>query len=200
MKTLVNRKSKIAYLFASLHLCAFALKAQPSAPPLPPLATNAVSTLAPFEAALTLLPYWDKTLTNTFNAGEFTLEAAPAWKTMTAAGSTPYASIGGDYFFQRYLAAGGELITFGNGQGSSSLDSALANLTLRKDIGNIAGYAMVGAGYDFNTCRFLAALGPGITYRYSTGIGLFLDTRWTIEGGSRERSGWLTRVGVQLHF
>ncbi|PWU18927.1 MAG: hypothetical protein C5B50_07875 [Verrucomicrobia bacterium] len=167
---------------------------------MPAGATNAANSLAPFQAALSLLPYWDKTLTNTFSAGEFTLEAAPAWKTMTAAGNTPYVSVGGDYFFKRYLAIGGELLTFGNGQGSSSLDSALANLTLRKDIGNIAGYALIGAGYDFNTDRFVAALGPGITYRYSTGIGLFVDTRWTIEGTAKERNGWLTRVGVQLHF
>ncbi len=73
-------------------------------------ATNQSGSLAVFNAALSLLPAWNPALTNSFETGEFTLESAPLWKSMSAAGTTPYNSTEADYFFTRNLGLGAEMI------------------------------------------------------------------------------------------
>lgn len=163
-------------------------------------ATNQTASLAVFNAALTLLPAWDPTQTNTFQAREFTLESAPLWKSMTAAGTTPYNSTEADYFITRNIAVGGEIISLGNGSGNNAIDTLNAAFTLRKDIGNIAGYLLLDGGYGFNQRRLEAAFGPGLIYQYQTHLRLFLDTRFEISGPQSNQSGFLTRVGLQIPF
>jgi hypothetical protein len=163
-------------------------------------ATNQTAALALFNTALSLLPAWDPTQTNAFQAREFTLESAPLWKSTTAAGTTPYNSTEADYFLTRNLALGGELISLGNGSGNNTIDTLNVAFTLRKDLGNIAGYLLVDAGYGFNQHKFEAAFGPGLVYQYQTHLRLFLDTRFEIAGTQSNQSGFLTRVGLQIPF
>ena len=163
-------------------------------------ATNQSTSLSVFTAALNLLPAWDPTQTNTFQSGEFTLESAPLWKSMTAAGTTPYNSTEADYFFTRNLGVGGELISLGNGSGNNAIDTLNVTFTLRKDLGNIAGYLQLDGGYGFNQHKPEAAFGPGLVYQYQTHLRLFLDTRFEIAGPQSNQSGFLTRVGLQIPF
>jgi len=165
-------------------------------------ATNPPSAgaLAPFEALLGILPDWNPSLTNTFGSSEFNIESAPLWKSMTAAGTTPYNSTEGDYMFSRNFGIGAEIISLGDGTGNNTVDSVGANLTLRKDIGNVAGYLLVGGGGDINKSKGFAAIGPGIIYGYQTHIRLFLDTRCELEGIKQQDIGWLTRLGMQITF
>jgi len=197
---------------ASLLLCVSALNLSaqtnpPVAPPAPPApfaqATNQSNALTPFNAVLSILPSWDATLTNSFASGEFTIESAPLWKTMTASGTTPYNSTEADYFFTRNFGAGGELITLGSGAGNNTIDTANLTFTARKDVGNIAGYLLGNVGEDFNQHRIEGGFGPGLVYQYQTHIRLFLDTRFEYEGkktATQSGSGFLTRIGMQIPF
>jgi len=169
-------------------------------PPIFTQATNQSNAQLIFGAVLSILPDWDPTLTNTFASGEWDIESAPLWKSETAAGTTPYNSTEGDYFFSRNVGAGVEIISLGNGTGNDTIDTLNANLTLRKDVGNIAGYLLIGGGYDVNRDKGDFAVGPGIIYGYQTHIRLFLDTRGELEGLKQQDIGWLTRVGMQLSF
>lgn len=189
----------------SLQPLAFAQTNSPSPvttpPPLPfEQATNQSASLAVFNAALNLLPAWDPTQTNTFQAHEITLESAPLWKSMTAAGTTPYNSTEADYFLTRNIGIGGELISLGNGSGNNAIDTLNATFTLRKDLGNIAGYLLLDGGYGFNQRKLEAAFGPGLIYQYQTHVRLFLDTRFEIAGSQSTQSGFLTRIGLQIPF
>lgn len=173
----------------------------PVAPPAPfQQATNQSASLAVFNAALSLLPAWDPAQSNDFQAAEFTLESAPLWKSMTAAGTTPYNSTEGDYFFTRNFALGAEMISLGNGSGNNSIDTLNLTLTLRKDIGNVAGCLLLNSGYGFNQHSFEGAFGPGLIYQYQTHLRLFLDTRFECAGTKSSQSGFLTRVGLQIPF
>ena len=163
-------------------------------------ATNQTASLAIFNAALALLPAWDPTQTNAFQANEFTLESAPLWKSVAAAGTTPYNSTEADYFLTPNIAVGGELISLGNGFGNNAVDTLNVAFTLRKDLGNIAGYLLLDGGYGFNQHRPEAAFGPGLIYQYQTHLRLFLDTRFEIAGPRSDQSGFLTRVGLQIPF
>ena len=164
------------------------------------LASAAQSGLPQVQAVLNLLPAWDPTATNTFSDTEYDIETAPLWKAMTQAGTTPYNSTEGDYFFSRNFGIGGEIISLGDGSGNSTIDTLNCNITLRKDVGNIAGYLLAGGGYDFNIGKPEGAIGPGIVYGYRTGIRLFLDTRCELAGTAKQDIGWLTRLGIQLAF
>jgi len=196
----MKNKSLLITAMAALLAIGFTAQGQVVPAPLAP-ATNAPTTASPaFNAILNILPAWNPTLTNTFPDSEFDIESAPLWKSMTAAGTTPFNSTEGDYFFSRNVGLGGELITLGNGSGNNTVDTVQANLTLRKDIGNIAGYGLIGGGYDLNRHKGDVAIGPGIVYGYQTHIRLFLDTRCEIEGQKQQDIGWLTRIGMQLDF
>ncbi len=203
----MNKPIRLLIITSALALAALQAFGQsntpPAAPPLPaPLdqATNVANAPQLFSLALNLLPAWDPTATNTFGPNEFTIESAPLWKTMTASGTTPYNSTEGDYFFNQNFAAGAELISLGNGTGNNAIDSTFINVTARKDVGNIAGYLLAGAGYDFNRHSLAGAVGPGIIYGYRTHLRLFLDTRFELEGKSSGNNGFLTRVGLQIPF
>lgn len=158
--------------------------------------------------ALNLLPGWDKTATNVFGANELELETGPVFKSITAAGSTPYISVGANYFYTQNFGGGAEVITFGNGQGSSTIDSVHAFALGRKDLGNVAGHLILGAGRDINLNRFDVEFGGGLEYRYSTGVGLLVDTRYcyligrngSAKAASKDDHEFLTRVVVTLHF
>jgi hypothetical protein len=202
-----NKVTKQLSLLVPLFLCccisSFAQSNTPPANPIPApfqQATNQTASLAVFQAALNLLPAWDPTQTNDFASGEFTIESAPLWKTESASGTTPYNSTEADYFFNRNIGFGAEVVSLGNGAGSSSIDTFGANLTLRKDIGNIAGYLLLGGGYDVNKSKAEGAFGPGLIYQYQTHLRLFLDTRFEFEGTKNSDSGFLTRVGLQIPF
>lgn len=184
-------------------------------PPIPSAfeqATNQSTGTIVFNALLGVLPAWDATQTNDFQSGEFTIESAPLWKTTTAAGTTPYNSTEADWFFSRNFAVGGEIISLGSGTGSSSIDTLNLSLTLRKDVGNIAGYLLADLGYGFNFAetlkngqiqaegRFEGAFGPGVIYQYQTHIRLFVDTRFELAGQKNSQEGFLTRIGMQIPF
>src|SRR5690349_19619451 len=64
--------------------------------------------------ALDLLPYWDRTATNTYGSGELVFGTGPAFKSATVSGSTPYLSIYSDWMPARYFGIGADLVTFGN--------------------------------------------------------------------------------------
>lgn len=196
-------------LLTIIGLCATLTASQAQTIPTepPPFDTNAVLKAAGASAvatfALNLLPGWDKTANSFTNLHEFELEVSPAWKAVSASGSTPFLSIGGQYMFTRYFGAGGDIITLGNGSGSSDIDSAHVFAIARKDIGNVAGYAMLGGGRDVALNRFSVDFGVGLEYRYSTGIGLIVDTRYlkyiTKLSGQPDHD-FLTRVGATIHF
>jgi hypothetical protein len=178
-------------------------RAQTNTPALPTTfqgATNQTASLALFDAALNLLPVWDASQTNSFQAGEFTLGTAPLWKSMTAAGNTPYNSTEADYFFTRNLGAGAEIISLGNGAGANAIDTLNVSFTLRKDAGNIAGYLLLDGGYGFNQRGLEGACGPGLIYQYGTRLRLFLDTRFEFAGKRSSEEGFLTRIGLQIPF
>jgi hypothetical protein len=198
-------------LIALIGLIALTASAQtniltvPSTPPTFP--TNQLASAAGGSAvatfALNLLPYWDKTRTNDFAAKELELEVSPTWKSATASGSTPYLSIGGNYFFTKSLGAGGDIITFGNGTGTSDLDSAHGFFIGRKELGNVEGHVILGGGRDNNRNDWCYEAGAGIQFRYSTGIGLLVDTRYVrfaSKLSNMDDSEFLTRVGVTIHF
>lgn len=165
---------------------------------------NAAGTFSAVAAlGLGLLPYWDKTQTNSYAGGELEFEAAPTFKSATASGSTPYMSLGGQYFPARHFGLGGDAITFGNGAGSSTVDSAHAFAIGRADAGNVAGYALLGGGRQINAKRFDAEFGIGLEFQYSTGVRAFVDTRYCYLLGGRSKDGdheLLTRVGLAIHF
>lgn len=166
------------------------------------LGVTGASAVATF--ALNLLPGWDRTATNYFQARELELETGPVWKSATTSGATPFISVGGNYFFTRSIGIGGDAITFGNGTGQSDLDSAHAFGILRADKGNVAGHILLGGGRDVSLGRYLAEIGGGFEYRYSTGVGLLVDTRYVYRFESGKlRDGdheFLTRVALTLHF
>src|SRR5262249_51831678 len=118
----------------------------------PAFQTNEIVTAASGTAvagfALSLLPYWDKTTTNTYQAKELELIAAPLCKSASPYGSTAFLDIGANYFFTKNVGIGADIVTFGPGDGSSDLDSGHVDLIYRKDIGNVAGLVMVGGGRD----------------------------------------------------
>lgn len=161
-------------------------------------ATNSpVGTVLGF--AFSLMPQWDKTATNTFNAKEGVLRVAPLWKNATAAGSTPYLATAGEYMFTKNFGAGGELVTLGNGTGTSDIDSVNFYAVARKDLGNIAGYFLIGGGRDYAASSYTFQAGPGVEIRYKSGIGLFLDTR-LVETGHKDGASFMTRFGASIHF
>ena len=199
-KSSAGGSSFVILLIFHFSLLIFNSSAQTNLPTPFQQATNQSASLAVFNAALSLLPAWDPSQTNTFQSGEFTLESAPLWKSMTAAGTTPYNSTEADYFLTRNLAVGGELISLGNGSGNNAIDTLNVAFTLRKDLGNIAGYLLLDGGYGFNQHRPEGAFGPGLIYQYQTHLRLFLDTRFEIAGTQSNQSGFLTRIGLQIPF
>ncbi len=200
-------KNKILLSFTLLAMLAAPVAAQTVTNPTPPLpggiqVSNITVPAAPFEFLLNLLPYWDRTLTNSFDTG-LSIKASSLWKTASAAGVTPYASLAGDYMFTRNLGLGGEGVLFGNGTGTQTLDSMAAYAILRKDSGNVAGYLLAGVGYDFNQDPLIAKrvseqIGVGLIFHYKTGVDLFVDTRARIYGTAN--GGFLTRVGLSFAF
>ena len=198
MKT---RYIALVSIISTLALSALAQTNTPAAPQpinVPTNVTQAASGIAPVAALLEWLPAWDKTATNSFNAGELTIESAPLWKSMTASGSTPYISLAADYYFAKWIGAGAEVISLGNGQGNNTIDSMLAEIRLRKDWGNIAGYIRISGGYDDGNKRGMFAAGPGVAYRAKNGLESFVDVQGETEG--KGRNGALTRIGVGLWF
>jgi hypothetical protein len=155
---------------------------------------------------LGLLPYWDKNLTNSFNANEFVILSGPAWKSATANGSTPYLDLGAEYYFARNFGAGVDVVTFGNGKGSSDIDSAHLDLIGRKDVGNVAGFVLLGGGRDFGINRYDFEAGGGLEFRYSTAVGMRVDTRYIKlfdkfkNLTSSTDHEFLTRVVLDIHF
>jgi hypothetical protein len=152
-------------------------------------------------SVLNMLPAWNKNLPYFTNAHELELEISPTWKSSTAAGSTPYVSFGANYFITPSLGIGADVITFGNGTGTSDLDSSHFFGLFRKSSGNIAGHLILGGGRDNNRNQWDAEFGGGVEYRYSTGVGILLDTRYLLYPESKPIDHeFLTRVGLTLHF
>lgn len=203
-KLILSALIALAALAASAQTNLLTVPATPPAFPTNQLVSAAgASAVASF--ALNLLPGWDKTATNSFNAHELEIEVSPTWKSATASGSTPYLSIGGAYYLTKYLGLGGDVITFGNGTGTSDLDSAHVFFLARKDMGNVAGHVLLGGGRDNNLNKFCGEAGIGLEYRYSTGVGILVDTRYVYfakqsAGSTVPDHEFLTRVGVTIHF
>lgn len=192
-------------LMILLMLFALDVKAQtndPLAPPATPPTSIGLSNspFAPLNALGSILPYWDSTLTNSFSSNEFFIDVVPLWKSQTASGSSPYLSTEAGYFFTKNLGASGELVSFGDGSGSTVLDSAAILGQARFASGNVAGRLMLGPSYELPHHAFGADLGGGVDLRYQTGIDFFVDTRYRFEFESTGVDGWLTRVGLRLNF
>ncbi len=197
-------KLKIKSLLLILSACLLVMgaTAQTNPPALPPgvivpSITNAGS-LGMF--ALNILPAWDPNATNTFLSGEMNLEVSGVFHSVNAAGVSPYASVGGGYWFSKVLGVQGEVVTLSNGSGSSGVDSVSLDLAARAISGNIAGYVLAGGGRDYARNKWGGEIGVGIEYRYATGIGVFVDTRYRIEGTHSQDNDFLTRVGATVHF
>lgn len=159
---------------------------------------NTNTPWAPVNYLFSILPVYDPTLTNTFNAKEVEVLTGPLWKSMTASGNTPYFDVAANYFPFKWLGVGGEAITLGNGEGDNTLDSILGNVTIRKDFGNMALGVLASGGYNWNDKAGEFAIGPLVAYRYQTKLGVQIDTRWAAEGGGK--SGWLTRIMATWNF
>jgi hypothetical protein len=189
-------------LFTAILSIAFGLHAQTNIPPTtnPPVFGVPTNALAPVQALANMLPYWDPTLTNTYSSGETVFKIQPLWKTQTAAGSTPYMATSWTYFFSRMFGAEGEFVSFGNGSGVSTADSAAILLNVRKDVGNLAGYVLAGPSRDFHLGKFGADVGLGFELCYKTRVGISVDTRYRWEGNAATENGFLTRAGITLHF
>lgn len=155
---------------------------------------------------LNLLPYWDKGATNAFGDSELEIYTGPTWKAATAGGATPFVDLGADYYFVRNFGLGADAVTFGNGQGSSVIDSAHLDLLGRKDIGNVAGFLLLGAGRDFTLNRYCVEFGSGIEFRYTTGVGMLVQTKYcklfdkVSSFTSSTDHVWLTTVALSIHF
>ena len=176
----------------------------PLAPPTTPPTSIGLSNspFAPLNALGSILPYWDSTLTNSFSSNEFFIDVVPLWKSQTASGSSPYLSTEAGYFFTKNLGASGELVSFGDGSGSTMLDSAAILGQARFASGNVAGRLMLGPSYVLPHHAFGADLGGGVDLRYQTGIDFFVDTRYRFEFQSTGVDGWqaAARVGLRLNF
>jgi hypothetical protein len=166
---------------------------------LPNVPTNTLDLV--FGSALNLLPAVDLTATNTFLSGELNFYSAPLWKTRTALnGTSPYFDVAADYFFTKAFGAGGELITLGNGGGSEAIAEVLADVKLRKDIGNVAGYLLGSGGYKLDIHKGSLGGGVGVEYRYKTRLGVFVDSRVMFWGTGPNQYEWLSRLGASLSF
>lgn len=163
--------------------------------------TNTTGFQNVYDGALALLPAYDPAATNSFAAGEFNFGLAPAWKSETAAGTTPYVDLAGDYFFTKNVGVGADAVLFGNGQGSDTLDTVSLGPVVRTIRGNVALYFRADAGRDFNLKHWQAEFGPGICYRGALGkiqTETFIETRYLIWGGRNNENGWLTCAGVKF--
>lgn len=160
--------------------------------------TNVPTAFAPLTFLGEVLPAWNKDLTNSFGSTELEISAGATWKSATAAGTTPYAALRGDYMFTRNFGLGAEVVTLGNGTGSSTVDSTSAYFKARIDSGNLAGYIIASVGEDYNVQQVFGGIGPGVEYRNATGFGVFVDTRVSIYGKDSKQNGFLTTVGVTL--
>lgn len=167
-------------------------------------APTGISAVVDF--GLGLLPYVDKTATNSFGANELVILTGPAWKTATASGVTPYLDLGAEYYAWKNFGLGADAVTFGNGTGSSQLAQAHADLIGRKDVGNVAGLVFLGGGRDFEFNRYDFEAGAGLEFRYSNGVGVRVDTRYlklfdtfaNLSGKTDHE--WMTRIVLDVHF
>jgi hypothetical protein len=191
------RKS-IIIIGASLFV-ALAVKSQAQVPTMPD-ATSFTNGPAPLQLIGSVLPKWDPSLTNTFKAHDMFFGAVPLWKTQTASGSTPYLSTSVGYFFTKHIGVEGELVSLGNGLGSSTLDSSALLAHYRKDSGNLAIHLMAGPSYDVNRSKAAADVGVGFEYRYANNLSFKADTRYSYGGSSPRDNGFKTRVGLYLNF
>lgn len=178
----------------------------PNAPPDFP--TNQLQQVAGGSAVasffLNLWPAWDRAATGSFPSA-IEVEVSPAWKSSTAAGSTPYLSVGGGYWFSDSDKLGygvaADVVTFGNGTGGSTLDSVHLDFELRKALGNVAGHFMLGPERDSKRDRYGGEVGAGFEFRYKTGVSFVVDTRYIIYGkAASNENEWLTRVGLSLRL
>jgi len=188
-------KNKYLSLIVILSLCltAFYSKAQLTFPS----QTNGTSVIGTIGS---LMPAYDPTATNSFNAKEVFVAITPLWKTQTASGSTPFLSTSAGYFFTKNIGMEGELVSLGNGAGSSTLDSMALLAVARKASGNLALYGLAGPSYDNNRRKLCADVGGGVEYRTSKGFGSFVDTRYSYGGSSPADNGFKTRVGLRFKF
>lgn len=151
---------------------------------------------------LSLLPYWDKTMTNAYGK-ELELTVGPAWKSATVSGNTPFIDVGARYWFTKNWGLGGDVLTFGSGEGSSDLDSGHVYFTGRKASGNVAAFFQLGGGRDKVFNQWIVEGGGGLQFRYKTGIGLEVGTRYvryidkTPMGIDHE---FITGVMTTIHF
>jgi hypothetical protein len=189
--------------FAALSILSLSINAQQVTPPVDITTNVPVTGFLPLNALAAIWPNVNSSLSNTFNANELVISAAPLWKTATSSGSTPYLSLEGDYFVSKYIGVGAELITLGNGEGNNDIDTMLADFTLRKDLGNLAVYALFSGGYNFNTSEPVGAVGGGISYSYSNKLRWFVDTRISFSGFTgdvKKDQGWMSRIGMSYPF
>lgn len=197
----------ITIAFLAFSLSAFAQTIDTNHPPNPgDVLTNVprgISAVVDF--GLNLLPYWDKSDSNVFAANEIVLLTGPAWKAATASGSTPYLDLGAEYYPIKNFGIGADAVTLGNGSGSSDINSAHLDIIGRKDVGNVAGLVFLGGGRDFGQNLYDFEAGAGLEFRYKTGVGLRVDTRYLkrfeklsgVKDGDHE---FLTRVCLNIHF
>lgn len=160
--------------------------------------------------ALDLLPYWDRNATNSYGSGELIFGTGPAFKSATVSGSTPYLSIYSDWMPTRYFGLGVDMVTFGNGTGTSDLDSAHGYLIGRKDVGNVAGLVEVGGGRNVTWSKYDFEAGGGLEFMYSTGVALRLTTRYVYypdkigsfsnAGSNKASHEFLTELSLNIRF
>jgi len=173
----------------------------------PAFDTNAVlqatggSAVATF--GLSLLPYWDKSFMAFTNKNELELAVGPAWKSATATGNTPFIDVGARYWLTKNWGFGGDILTFGSGSGHSDLDSGHAYFMGRKASGNVAVFFELGGGRDKVLNKWAAEAGGGLQFRYKTGIGLEVGTRYVrfIDApSSAPDHEFLTSICTTIHF
>lgn len=192
------------YIIATTLLIALVLPSSAQNGTTPPPNLSAVTNgSALFANIINLLPQADLSITNgpaSYQSGELEFEASAVFHTINAVGLSPYASLGANYWFTRNYGIGGEVVTLNDGSGVSTADSSSAYFLARKPIGNLAGYVLAGYDRDFHLGENYGRIGAGLEYRYNTGIGLMVDTSYLVAFQNHADNGWLTRVGLTVHF
>jgi hypothetical protein len=173
----------------------------------PAFDTNALTQAAGGSAVasfgLSLLPYWDKNFLAFTNKNELELAVGPAWKSATASGNTPFIDVSARYWLTKNWGFGGDMLTFGSGSGNSDLDSGHAYFMGRKASGNVAAFFILGGGRDKVLNEWAAEFGGGIQFRYKTGIGLEVGTRYVrfIEKNAANIDHeFITAISTTIHF
>lgn len=179
-------RNRILILGAAL-LCATAAIAQPV-----PLPTNLPDNVK------TNLPNFDPS-TNLFDIHQVSIEMGPVYR-----GTTPdsfEASAAASYYFGRAASLDwggrGEVIT---GDQDNIAHSLMAELLVRKPIGNFAVYGMFGGGRDLSAGKWCGDFGGGVEYAFTRNYATGSNWRYIFEQGDSKNTGILGVVYVSRRF